>query len=425
MMKKKTTSILVLSALLASMFGACSSDNSAASVTPEPTVTTAPTIPPEPTEPPTPTPKPTATPVPFDNSVTLLNTYGTVFERHGVCVSAASLLDNESTVKLIKRHYNSITLENEMKPSYILGGTPKLVSVDEAKAMGYVIPDNYADTMVPVLNFAETDFALKHCTENELGLRFHTLIWHDQSPGWFFRTDYSNDTGLVSPEVMDARMEFYIRTIMTHVYDSEYGSCVYAWDVVNEYLHASSTNWAAIYGEPNRSPAFVKLAYQIADEVLRDYGIRENVSLIFNDYGTYNNTSSLIDILDFINSDKKICDGIGMQSHLDTNYPTAFVFHNTLKRFTDAGYEVQLTELDVICKKENVQATYYYDLMTTILELKKEGRDISGITYWGMSDYNSWRSKDNPLLFSIAGRPKEGYYKVLQAYVDSGYTIQE
>ena len=424
-MRKKLASILVLATLLVTSLGACGSDGSDGTVTPEPTATAAPTATPEPTEPPTPTPEPTATPVPYSDSVNLMNTYGTVFERSGVCVSSASLLGNVYTMKLIKKHYNSVTLENEMKPQYILGSASNLVTIDEAKAMGYVIPDNYADTMVPVLNFQSTDTAMKHCFENDLGLRFHTLVWHSQSPNWFFREDFSYNTDFVSPEVMNGRLEFYIRTVMKHVYDSEYSSCVYAWDVVNEYLNADNSNWIAIYGPKNHTPDFVKLAYQIADEVLRDYGVRENVSLIFNDFNTYNNTTALINILDFINAEGKICDGMGMQAHLDTSYPTADAFKITVKKFTDAGYEVQLTELDVMCKKESVQATYYYNLMKALLELKKEGRDISGITYWGMSDYTSWRSENSPLLFTMPGKPKEGYYKVLQAYEDSGYTMPE
>ena len=63
--------------------------------------------------------------------------------------------------------------------------------------------------------------------------------------------------------------------------------------------------------------------------------------------------------------------------------------------------------------------------MKGILELKKEGGNISGITYWGTGDDHSWRGQQKPLLFSMMGIPKPAYYKVLQAYEDSGYTIQQ
>ncbi len=424
---KKIISSLILFTLTLSLFAACGAGEAKVTPTPEPTAIVDPTATPKPTATPEPTatPKPTATPLPFDKSVTLMNTYGTVFDYMGVCVTSASNLENVYTVKAIKKHYNSISLENEMKPDHVLGGTPRLITIDEAKELGYIIPDNYKDTMVPRLNFDATDLAMKLCYENGLGLRFHTLVWHSQTPNWFFRTDYTAGTEFVSPDVMDARMEFYVRSVMKHVYDSEYSSCVYAWDVVNEYWNADDTNWIAIYGKQNHEPSFVKLAFEIADDMLKQYGIRDKVSLVFNDFNTYMNSQHLIAIVDFINSEEKLCDAFGMQAHLDTGYPSTDLFKTTAKKFLDTGCEVQLTELDVTCKNDATQSNYYYGLMKGILELKKEGGNISGITYWGMGDDRSWRGSQKPLLFSSLGIPKPAYYKVLQAYVDAGYTIEE
>ncbi len=423
---KKTITCFALLTMIISLFAACNSGDAKVTPTPEPTATTAPTATPEPTAPPEPTKAPTATPLPFDKSVTLMNTYGTVFDRSGVCVTRASDLENVYTVKLIKKHYNSISLENEMKPEEIMGKlSATLISIDEAKSLGYVIPENYKDTMVPKLDFGPTDLAMKLCYENELGLRFHTLVWHSQTPDWFFRSDYNSASNLVTTDVMDARMEFYIRTIMKHVYDSEYSSCVYAWDVVNEYWNATPDNWIAIYGKQNHTPSFVKLAFEIADDMLKQYGIRDQVSLVFNDFNTYQNSPHLVSIMEFINSEEKLCDAFGMQAHLDTGYPSTALFQTTLKKFLDTGCEVQITELDVTCTNETTQANYYYNLMTGILALRKEGGNISGITYWGMGDDRSWRSKQSPLMFSMPGIAKPAYYKTLQAYVDAGYTIQE
>lgn len=414
---KKLFSSLALLAMTATLFAAC--NQTPAEPTPEPTQSVTSTPTPEPTK------KPTPTPLPFDKDVTLMNTYGTVFDKSGVCVTRASDLEKAHMVKLIQKHHNSISLENEMKPDHILGRVPTLITVDEAKALGYVIPENYKDTMVPKLNFDATDLAMKLCTENELGLRFHTLVWHSQTPNWFFRTDYTAGTDFVTTDVMDARMEFYIRSVMKHVYDSEYSSCVYTWDVVNEYWNADDTNWIAIYGEKNYTPSFVKLAFEIADDMLKQYGIRDKVTLVFNDFNTYMNSSHLLSIVEFVNSEEQLCDAFGMQAHLDTGYPSAELFKSTAKKFLDTGLEVQLTELDVTCKNDLAQSNYYYSLMKGLLELKKDGGNITGITYWGMGDDRSWRKEGKPLLFSIPGIAKPAYYKVLQAYVDAGYEIQK
>ncbi len=416
---RKLLSCFTLLTLTVSLFAACTPGEDGITPSSEPTVTVAPT------EAPVATPKPTATPLPFDKSVTLMNTYGTVFENSGVCVTRASNLENAYTIKNIKKHYNSISLENEMKPDAIMGGSPTLITIDEAKSLGYIIPDNYKDTMVPKLNFTATDLAMKLCYENDLGLRFHTLVWHSQTPNWFFRSDYNGDNAFVTTDVMDARMEFYIRSVMKHVYDSEYSSCVYTWDVVNEYWNANDANWIAIYGAKNHEPSFVKLAFEIADDMLKQYGIRDKVTLVFNDFNTYMNSQHLIAIVDFINSEAKLCDAFGMQAHLDTGYPSTELFKNTAKKFLETGCEVQITELDVTCSNDLTQSNYYYSLMKGILELKKDGGNITGITYWGTGDDRSWRGDQTPLLFSMMGIPKPAYYKVLQAYVDSDYTIQQ
>ena len=359
----------------------------------------------------------------ISDDATLLNTYGNVFGKMGTCINLWQL-QNNSTLTIIKSQYNSVTSENEMKPDALLGYSPSLISVEEAKRLGYVIPENYKESTVPRLNFGNVDKTLELCAKNGLSYRAHTLVWHSQTPDWFFRNNYSGSASYVSKDVMNARMEFYIRTVMSHVYDSAYGYVVYSWDVVNEYLHADQLpNWINIYGGINTSPDYVKLAYTIADDVLKEYGIRDKVSLIFNDYNTYIDTHKYLSIMEFINSDGKVCDGFGMQAHLDTGYPTAAAFKNTVNQFLATGLEVQITELDVTTNSTATQERYYYELMSYLLKIQKEGGKITGLTFWGLGDSNSWRGDRNPLLFSAPGKPKDVYYKVLQAYTDAGYPI--
>jgi endo-1,4-beta-xylanase len=319
-----------------------------------------------------------------------------------------------------------------MKPDAVLNKS--CISVAEAKNRGYYIPDNYKEDVVPTLNFSNVDEVLRICAKNNLKLRYHTLVWHSQSPDWFFRTGYSTSGVFVSPEVMDARMEFYIRSVMEHVYNSEYGYVVYAWDVVNEYFHSDDRNWIAVYGKVNLTPRHIKLAYEIADDVLRDYGIRDKVSLIFNDYNTFqtygvNVPNSLISIINYINSDGKICDGIGMQTHLDINWPSVDECIRAVNLYLNEGYEVQITEMDLTVKNqsgngEELQAKYYCKLLTELLKIKSNGGNITGITFWGMGDSASWLKEHSPLLFERAGEPKDSYYQVLQAYLDAGYTME-
>ena len=236
---------------------------------------------------------PTPAPTPDPNSI--LGKYGEIFPYLGNCLNSWQLQDTE-TMSHVKKHYNSFTLENEMKPNSLLGFWATPISKKQAKEKGYILPNTYTETYVPQLNFEQLDKSLETAYNNGLKMRGHTLLWHSQTPQWFFVKDYSNGSTVVSKEVMDARLEFYISTVMSHVMEKEIeltgeaGSIVYAWDVVNEYLHhgyaGNITTWTSVYGEQNLKPAYVKKAYELAYGQLVNYGVQDKVTLFYNDYDT-------------------------------------------------------------------------------------------------------------------------------------------
>lgn len=348
----------------------------------------------------------------------LLNTYGAKYGRSGTCVNLYQL-QNPSTLNVIKQRYNSITLENEMKPDAMLGSSPTLISVADAKAQGYYIPSNYTEATVPKINFSTMDKVLKIAYDNGLGVRGHTLVWHGQTPSWLFKTGYNNGAGYVNQSVMNARMEFYIKSVMNHVYSSQYGSVVYAWDVVNEYLHSpADSGWVKIYGNVSTSPQFVKDAFRFANETLSYYKLTDKVSLFYNDYNEYMEADKIVTMINFINAEKKICNGVGGQAHLETSFPSASYFKQAYSKFVNAGFEIQITEFDAGASSEQQQATYVYDVMKSVNELKKAGGKITGFTWWGLSDDVSWRRDKSPLLHSNLNTPKASYYRTLDAFTD-------
>ena len=301
-------------------------------------------------------------------SSSLLSTYGSLFGRSGNCVSL-SQLQNSSTLAHIKSQYNSITLENEMKPDALLGYSPSLITRDSAKNLGYYVSGSFTESYVPKINFDTVDKVLKICYENGIGVRAHTLVWHSQTPDWFFRVGYSTKYGYVSQDQMNKRMEYYIKTVMNHVYTSKYGSCVYAWDVVNEYLHATTSGWEKIYGARTTRPAFVKRAFQYAYDCIKYFGLTNKVSLFYNDFNTYMEVNDVITMINYINSDGKICNGVGMQSHLSTSYPSVAYYTQAVQSFVNAGFEVQITELDATNKGDQDLANYLYSLMKNVISL--------------------------------------------------------
>ena len=409
--------------------------------------------------------KPSATPsatpevtLPPLKSDSILENYEDVFGYLGTCVNygsnpSTSQLQDEKTLAFVKKHFNSITMENEMKPDAVLGSKVTMITKEEAQKLGYIIPDNYKETSVPKLNFDRIDKILQTAYDNGLGLRGHTLLWHSQTPAWFFGIDYDADEDAVDEDTMDARIDFYVSTVMDHVMQKEKeiagetGKIVYAWDVVNEYLHrgrAWSLNWTSVYGDMKGTPSYVKRAFERAYEMLEKYDATDKVTLFYNDYDTYFEVEDLLALVNFINEGEKakICSGIGMQSHVDVKRPTIEEYGAALEKFMAAGYEVQITELDFTInfdtdgtdKKDpsydyknegetiEEQAAFVKDFMEMVIA-KQKNRDktvspkgITGLTIWGLYDSISWRGKSQPLLFGTSiDDPKPAFQAFLEA----------
>ncbi|MBU3187973.1 endo-1,4-beta-xylanase, partial [Clostridium estertheticum] len=166
------------------------------------------------------------------------------------------------------------------------------------------------------------------------------------------------------------------------------------------------------------SPQYVKNAFRYAYETTSHFGLTNKVSLFYNDYNEYMESSNIVKMINYINSGTRYCNGIGCQSHLSTSFPSVDYYKSALQAFMNAGLEIQITELDAGAPTETEQAAYSYNIMKAICDVKKSGANITGITWWGLSDNVSWRKKDNPLLFSTLYVPKASYYRTLDAYTN-------
>ena len=52
--------------------------------------------------------------------------------------------------------------------------------------------------------------------EDIIKVRGHVLVWHSQTPEWFFHVDYDKNKDYVDVDTMNKRLEWYIRTMLTH-----------------------------------------------------------------------------------------------------------------------------------------------------------------------------------------------------------------
>ena len=156
---------------------------------------------------------------------------------------------------------------------------------------------------------------------------------------------------------------------------------------------------------------------------MKKHGVEKKVSLVYNDYNTYEEVNDIISLINFINDDEPeiICAGIGMQSHMTLAYPTVRVYEKAINAFAREGYEIQITEMDIgfdktLGKTEEDQAEFYQNIMESLVKAKKNGANITGVTIWGIIDTASWRAETTPLLFSDSiYNPKPAFYSFLEA----------
>ncbi|MCR5585580.1 MAG: endo-1,4-beta-xylanase [Lachnospiraceae bacterium] len=388
----------------------------AASVTTTPTAP--PALTPTATAVPTKTPTPTVAPTEAPNEILPLKDLCSEYFSLGVGMNGSSLgnqtlnIDKYKELSLI--HFNSCTMTNLMKSSYILD---KAGSQKNAKA----------GSEEPALSYATIDPTLKWCAETGMKMRGHTLVWHTQAPDWFFREGYTDNGAYVNKETMLFRMESYIKQLLTHV-QAEFPGVIYCWDVVNEAVEPSACDPDSFFmcrtenaGTPN--PWYVTIGQdyvEMAFTYARKYA-DPDVKLFYNDYNTFQSpkTAGIYDLCKYLN-DKGLIDGIGMQGYWGIKYPDTILLKAAIKKFAELGLEIQITELSVSIDTENEaefkkQAQKYADVFKMLLDLDTQSggpANITNVTLFGLVDHYRTGDTTNSRIFDKDYEPKPAYYSI-------------
>ncbi len=328
----------------------------------------------------------------------------------GVAVNMGALNDSDR-MSFVCSHFNSITMENEMKPDSLLDGAASEKSSDG----------------MPEINTKKLDQILSRAKENNIPLRGHTLVWHNQTPDWFFSKDYEPSKGLAGKDEMRKRMEAYIKKVLTYCQEN-YPGVVYAWDVVNEAMAdeggcRTKSRWYDIYGDES----YIEDAFTFA----RKYADPE-VKLFYNDYNEYMPAKrEMITATVKKLKEKGVLDGVGMQSHWDMDYPTTDLIDAALEKYgAIEGLEIQLTEIDMHNTDDSeeglkAQADRYKQFFQTILRADRTGKaNITNVTFWGITDEDSWLTNfkgetSYPLLFQGEMEKKPCYESILETAGES------
>ena len=331
--------------------------------------------------------------------------------------------------------FNNGTIKNSAIQANILKDCNAIECENETKPDATLVQNGSTNTNVKVsLNScaAIADF----CVKNNLGFRGHTLVWHSQTPEWFFKENFNASGAYVNSSIMDQRMESYIKNMFA-AFETQYPTLnLYAYDVANECISDDSNRtannggarepgygngkspWVQVYG----SNAFVEKAFSYA----RKYA-PSNCKLYYNDYNEYwdHKRDCIINTILKPLSAKGLLDGMGMQSHVDAGHNTFSGTINYLKAmdmFLDLGIDVQVSELDISIDGNSgqslqTQAEKYKNIVQHIVEANTSGKYKGKVTLfqvWGPNDANTWISGDkSPTLYDKSNNPKAAYTSLM------------
>jgi endo-1,4-beta-xylanase len=143
---------------------------------------------------------------------------------------------------------------------------------------------------------------------------------------------------------------------------------------------------------------FVKIAFTTARAADPD------AKLYINDYNldspTYAKTKGLAAAVKKWVAAGVPIDGVGSQSHLGGTWPMSD-FPAALKMICADVKECAMTELDI----KGASSSDYKTAVGACLDQE----NCVGVTVWGVSDKDSWRKSESPLLFDASSKAKASY----------------
>lgn len=312
--------------------------------------------------------------------------------------------------ELFRKHVNMLVAENAMKPMYLQPTEGQF-------------------------RFEEADKIVEFAKANGMALRFHTLVWHQQTPAWFFHDKegkrMADETDPVKREenkqLLLERLENHIRVIVDRYKDD-----IKSWDVVNEAVEPAdpdglrNSEWYQIAGID-----YIETAFRAA----REAG-GPDIKLYINDYNT-NEPAKRDRLYELVKEllDRGVpIDGVGHQTHVSVEWPSAASLIESMRKFAELGLDNIVTEMDMSIYAWDDRRDYGDDIPESVIQKQadryreffkafRDNRDIlSAVVFWGIADSHTWLHDfpvegrtDAPLLFDERLQAKPAFWSVIEA----------
>lgn len=295
-----------------------------------------------------------------------------------------------------------------------------------------------------VYDFGPADAFVEFGEKHNMFIVGHTLVWHNQTPAWFFQDEQGQPN---TPEAQIERMRRHIETVA-----GRYAGRVHAWDVVNEVIDNDGsyrpTTWVKSIGDGDE---LVKHAFKFASQYAPD------AELYYNDFNAWRpeKVAGIVRMVKMLKAEGIRIDGVGIQGHWGLNFPKTKYIEAAIDAYAAAGVKVMITELDIdvlpltkegqiigmgmaheqfqleefkefldpyrngLPKDVEQQLAKRYEELFRIFYNKRD--KIHRVTLWGVHDPMSWKN-DYPipnrtnytLLFDRNYQPKPAFNAVLK-----------
>ncbi|GAA2260881.1 hypothetical protein GCM10009853_012440 [Glycomyces scopariae] len=302
--------------------------------------------------------------------------------------------------ELLAKHFAQVTTGNQMKPDAI-------------------------QPTEGVFTFERADQIVAFAEANGMRIWGHTLLWHNQTPAWWFLDAAGNPLQPTRAHraLLLARFEAHVTALAEH-----YGDRVWAWDVVNEVVDPEQADglrrsrWYEVFG----GGAYIGEVFKIARRVLP-----RKVKLFINDYNTEfpDKREALYNLVQDLKRGRVPVDGVGHQAHVDYKRDPQLL-GESIDAFRRLRVLQAVTELDVSVSdymEESLPSTpperlaaqgrYYQELFAV---LRARARHLESVTMWGLYDAVSWlrtwpvsRPHEAPLFFDDRLQAKAAYWGVV------------
>ncbi|MET7680096.1 endo-1,4-beta-xylanase [Streptomyces sp. NPDC005423] len=254
-------------------------------------------------------------------------------------------------------------------------------------------------------DWSEADQIVAFAQAHHQQVRGHTLVWHNQNPGWL--TNGSWTTAQLSTLLQNH--------ISTEV--GRYKGAITAWDVVNEAFNEDGTLRPTLWSNGLGSG-------YIAQALTWAHAADPDAKLYINDYnveGVNAKSTALYNLVKSLKAQGVPIDGVGLQAHLVLGQVPSTLQQN-IQRFADLGVDVAITELDVRMQLPATNASLAQqkaDYKSVVAACAAVTRCVN-VTVWGFTDSDSWVPSTFPgygaaTPYDENYAPKPAYYGIAEA----------